>query len=48
MTTPLFAIGKDFKPESQLENISIKDIDPTVTKLLGVKPDADWEGKSII
>jgi bisphosphoglycerate-independent phosphoglycerate mutase (AlkP superfamily) len=27
---------------------SIKDIAPTVTNLLGVYPDAEWEGKSLL
>lgn len=47
MTIPVIAIGKDFAPGSTLENVSILDIAPTVTALLGVKPDPEWEGKPI-
>lgn len=48
MTIPMFFEGKDFKPGEKLENVSIKDIAPTVAKLLGCKPDRDWEGKSLL
>lgn len=48
MTIPLFAMGKDFKPGAPLENANIMDIAPTVVKVLGVQPDADWEGKSLL
>ena len=45
MTIPVFALGKDFKAGEILEGVSIKDIAPTVTNLLGVEKDEDWEGK---
>ncbi|MFA7636207.1 MAG: alkaline phosphatase family protein [Monoglobales bacterium] len=48
MTIPLLIMGKDFKPGSVLENVSIKDIAPTVSSILGVFPDPEWEGKSLI
>ena len=48
MTIPAFILGKDFEPGRVLENVSILDFAPTVTKLLGVKADRDWEGKSLI
>ena len=47
MTIPIIACGKDFKAGSNLENANIKDIAPTVTKLLGIEQDGDWEGKSL-
>jgi len=47
MTIPIIAIGPDFKPGTVFENASIKDIPPTIVKLLGVDPDPDWEGKSL-
>lgn len=48
MTIPFFAKGKDFEAGKVLENVSILDYAPTVAKLLSVKPDKDWEGKSLI
>ena len=47
MTIPMIAIGPDFVPGSSLDGANIKDIAPTVAKLLGVEPDEDWEGKSL-
>lgn len=40
--------GKDFKTGEKPENVSIKDIAPTVAKLLGIAPDQAWEGKSLV
>ena len=48
MIIPFFALGKAFEPGKVLENVSILDYAPTITKLLSVKPDKDWEGKSLI
>lgn len=48
MTIPVFAEGKDFEPGSQLENVSIKDIAPTIAALLGAQPADEWEGKSLV
>lgn len=48
MTIPLFVLGPDFKAGREMQNVSIKDIAPTVTKLLGVEADSEWEGKSLI
>lgn len=48
MTIPVFVMGKDFEAGKELENVNIMDIAPTVTKLLGVAPDSEWEGKSLI
>ena len=47
MTIPLFAMGPDFIPGQQLENVSILDIAPTVAALLGVEPGEEWEGKCL-
>lgn len=30
-----------------IENVSIKDIAPTVAKLLDIAPDKEWKGKSL-
>lgn len=48
MKIPVFFRGPSFEPGKILENVSIKDIAPTITTLLSVDPDEDWEGKSII
>lgn len=47
MTIPLFARGPEFTPGAHLDRASILDIAPTVTKLLGVPADDDWEGKPL-
>ena len=48
MTIPVIIYGKDFAPGETFEGANIKDIAPTITKLLGVEPDEEWEGKSLI
>ena len=48
MTIPFIIKGKDFKAGEKLENVSIKDIAPTVAKLLDIAPDQAWEGKSLV
>lgn len=48
MTIPLMIRGRDFPAGSSLENASILDIAPTITKLLNVEPDREWEGKSLL
>lgn len=44
MTIPVFAEGPSFEKKKALENVSIKDIAPTVAKLLGITPAKEWEG----
>jgi phosphopentomutase len=48
MIIPIIALSKGEKIHIDLENASIKDIAPTVTALLGVSPDDEWEGKSLL
>ena len=48
MTIPVVFCGPKFEKGKTLSGVSIKDIAPTVTALLGVEPDEDWEGKSLI
>ena len=48
MTIPLFLSGKGISSQKDLSNADIKDIAPTVAALLGVCPDPDWEGKSLL
>ena len=47
MTIPVFIKGKDFTPGEILGNVSIKDIAPTVAKLLGVPANEEWEGVAL-
>ena len=48
MTIPMLFIGDRFAKDKPVENVSIMDIAPTVAALMGVEPDAEWEGKSLI
>ena len=48
MTIPVFIMGKDFAPGTELFDVNIKDIAPTVTKLLDVPANEEWEGNSLI
>lgn len=48
MTIPVMIKGRDFSAGKELENVNIKDIAPTVAKLLGVAPDEAWEGNSLL
>lgn len=46
MTIPICFCGPRFAEDTEIENLSIKDIAPTVAKLLDVPPVKEWEGKS--
>ena len=48
MTIPVIIYGKNIKEGEAFEGATIKDIAPTVATLLGVEPDLEWEGKSLI
>lgn len=48
MLIPIIIKGKDFEAGKVIENACITDIAPTVAKLLGVSPDPEWEGTSMI
>ncbi|MBQ5823273.1 MAG: alkaline phosphatase family protein [Clostridia bacterium] len=48
MIIPVVIKGKDIIKGEITSDVSILDIAPTVVKLLGVYPDEDWEGKSLI
>jgi predicted AlkP superfamily pyrophosphatase or phosphodiesterase len=46
MTIPIVI---DIAPNTQVkEEATIMDIAPTITKIMGLKPDADWRGTSLI
>jgi len=48
MTIPLFCKGPAFTPGKNLGNVSILDIAPTIAQLIGVPPDPEWEGKTLV
>ena len=48
MTIPVIIKGTPFEAGKVLENVSIKDIAPTITTLLDAQPAPEWEGKSLI
>ena len=45
MTIPLIIHGKDWTPKTDLGEVSIKDIAPTIAHLLGARPAREWEGR---
>ncbi len=48
MTIPLFFRGEEFTPGEIKEDISLLEIAPTIMKLMGIEPEKEWEGKSLI
>lgn len=48
MTIPMIMLGNGIDVSGNIDGANIKDIAPTVVKLLGVEPDSDWEGKSLV
>lgn len=48
MNIPLFFYGKDFVPGLITETLSLLDIAPTIAKIMGIEPEMEWEGVSVI
>jgi len=48
MTIPMIIEGKSFTPNKEFYDASIQDVAPTIARLFGLKPDDEWEGKSLI
>ena len=48
MIIPIMVLNKKEKVELDFTDACIKDIAPTVTSLLGVYADEEWEGKSLL
>ena len=49
MTIPVCCTGPAFEKGKELKgSVSILDIAPTITEILGAKPDPGWEGKSLV
>ena len=47
MTVPFFFIGKEFEGGKEISGVSLLDIAPTIAKLMGLEPEAEWEGKAV-
>ena len=48
MIIPVMLCGKAFEAGKEIDGVKLIDIAPTVTTLLGVEPDEEWEGVSLI
>ena len=48
MHIPIIMYGKGIRSGDAFEGANLKDIAPTVAKLLGVAADHEWEGRSLI
>ena len=48
MIIPLFFYGDAFEAGKVIDGVSIMDIAPTITKILGIDPDEYWRGSSIV
>lgn len=48
MTIPVTIHGPAFPKGKQLDRFDIRDFAPTIVKLMGLEPDEDWEGRSLI
>lgn len=48
MTIPLFISHKDINPGKLNGSVSIMDIAPTITTLMGIPADSSWEGRSLL
>ncbi len=47
-TIPFFFYGPDFAAGREIDGISLLDIAPTIAELVGVEPEKEWEGHSIV
>lgn len=48
MTIPITCHGPMFEKGKKLTDVSIIDIAPTIAEILGIDPDPEWEGRSLI
>ena len=48
MTIPVTFHGPDFPAGHALEHCDIRDLAPTIVELVGLEPDEEWEGESIL
>ena len=48
MTIPVICRGSMFQPGEIKRAVSIKDLAPTVVKIIGAEPAAEWEGSALL
>lgn len=48
MTIPMLLLDKNIAPGALRPDADIKDIAPTIVGLLGLEPDEEWEGKTLL
>lgn len=48
MTIPFFFYGSEFAGGKEVEGLSLLDIAPTIARLMGIEPEKEWEGHSIV
>ena len=48
MMIPLFCYGPEFEAGKELQDVSILDITPTIASIMGIRPEPEWEGKSLV
>ena len=48
MLVPFFFRGPGFEKSKEIDGISLLDIAPTIASLMGIAPEEEWEGHSII
>ena len=48
MTIPVYFAGAPFEKGKELPGVSIKDIAPTIAKIMGFAPPREWEGASVV
>ncbi len=48
MTVPFFFFGRSFTPGPIARSVTLLDLAPTITSLMGIVPEEEWEGKSLL
>ena len=48
MTIPMFFVGEEFEKGKELSSVSILDLAPTISNIMGVQGAKEWEGKSLL
>lgn len=48
MTIPFFFYGPMFEAGKEIAGVSLLDIAPTIADIMGVEPEGDWEGRSVL
>ena len=48
MTIPMFFSGDSFAENTELENVTILDIAPTIADVMQVEVPREWEGRSLV